>query len=151
MRCVYPTAEQNDKLAILAANRLGVDSFQPCQCIAFMDANKLAGVVVYSNYRHPSIEVSIFCDDPRWALNRDMIEEALMYPFRQLKVNRITALVQKNNKRSRKMVKRLGFVEEGKLRKASTKDDLFVYGLLPEEYRLKRHGKEKPADTAAAA
>lgn len=148
MKLVYPSAEQNDLLAILAGNRLGAEDFKPCQCLAFMDNDKLAGVVVYFAYRWPSIEVAFFCDDYRWALNRDMVGEALAYPFVQLKCNRVTALVEKTNKRSRKMVQRLGFVEEGKLRKAGKKGDLFVYGLLANEYRLRNHGKKEYARTA---
>ena len=81
MRCVYPTPEQNEKLSILAANRLQAGSFDPCQCLAIMDKSKLAGVVVYSNYRHPNVEVSFFCDDPRWAVNRRLINEVFAYPF----------------------------------------------------------------------
>lgn len=149
MRLVYPNPEQNNQLAILAANRLGAVDFRPCQCLAFMSKSKLAGVVVYFSYRHPSIEVAFFCDDYRWALNRGMVAEVLAYPFVQLKCNRITALVDKYNKRSRKMVQRLGFVEEGKLRKAAEKGDVFIYGLLPNEYRLRNHGQE--IDTRAAA
>lgn len=149
MRLVYPSGDQNDKLAILIANRLGAGNFQPCQCLAMMDGDKLAGAVVYFCYRHPSIEVAIFSDDPRWALNRDMVAEIIAYPFVQLGCKRITAMVDKHNKRSRKMVKRLGFVEEGKLREAGDKGDVFIYGLLPNEYRLKSYGQE--IDTHAAA
>ena len=151
MRLVYPSPEQNKQLAILAANRLGAVDFGPCQCLAFMDKDKLVGVVVYFSYRHPSIEAAIFCDDPRWALNRDMIAEVIAYPFVQLGCKRITALVDKHNKRSRKMVRRLGFVEEGKLRQGADKGDVFIYGLLPNEYRLRNHGQEIPTSAAACA
>lgn len=151
MRVVYPNPEQNEQLAVVIANRLGAVDFRPCQCLAFMDGDKLAGVVVYFSYRHPSIEVAFFCDDYRWALNRNMVAEALAYPFKQLNCNRITALVDKHNKRSRKMVQRLGFVEEGKLRKAAEKGDVFIYGLLPNEYRLRNHGQKIDTHAAAAA
>ena len=109
MRVVYPSPEQNDKLAILIANRLEANDFQPCQCLAMMDGDKLAGVVVYFCYRHPSIEIAIFSDDPRWVTNRDMVGEILAYPFVQLGCKRVTAMVDRHNKRSRKMVKGLGF------------------------------------------
>ena len=151
MRVVYPSPEQNDKLAILIANRLEANDFQPCQCLAMMDGDKLAGVVVYFCYRHPSIEIAIFADDPRWVTNRDMVGEILAYPFVQLGCKRVTAMVDRHNKRSRKMVKGLGFVEEGKLRKAADKGDVFIYGLLPNEYRLRNHGQKIDTQSARSA
>lgn len=149
MRLVYPNPDQNVLLARLAAEKLSATDFMPCQCLAFMQENHVVGVVVYFNFRWPNIEVAFYCDDPRWALNRNMVGQALAYPFVQLNCNRMTAIVEKINKRSRKMVQRLGFVEEGKLRKAGEKGDMFIYGLLPNEYRLRNYGQE--IDTRATA
>ncbi len=149
MRLVYPDPAQNLMLTKLIEKRLG-GPFAPCQCVAFMDDERLVGIVVYYNYRWPSIDVAFYCDDPRWALNRDMVAEALSYPFRQLECRRITALIERKNKRSRKMVQRLGFKEEGMLRKAGEKGDLFVYGLLPEDYKLRKHRGQEVQSSAAA-
>lgn len=150
MRLVFPTPEQNVLLAAMAGKELDVD-FNPCQCLAFMQDDKIAGVVVYFNFRWPSIEAAFYCHDYRWALNRQMVADALAYPFVQLGCKRITAIVEKHNKRSRMMCRRLGFVEEGKLRKAGEKGDLLIYGMLPDEYRLKPHGQKVSTQSAAAA
>lgn len=150
MKAAFPTPEQNKMLLKMAEQKLDC-LFPEGQCIAFMDEDRIAGIVVYFNYRPPSIEVAIYCDDYRWALNRDMVAMTIAYPFMQLGCQRITALVNKNNKRSRKMVKKLGFVEEGKLRNAAESGDVFVYGLLPEDFKLRKYRGQEIATSATAA
>ncbi len=125
--------------------------YADAQCLAVVDnTDEIAGIVAFFNYRWPNVEVGFFCDDFRWALNRNGIIEVLSYPFIQLKCRRITALVEKKNATARKMVQRLGFVEEGKLRKAGPKGDIFVYGLLPDELKLRKY-YGKHTRTACAA
>jgi RimJ/RimL family protein N-acetyltransferase len=137
MRIVYPSEDENPLVAQWLAKRMG--GGLGGQTLAVMDGNKLVGALAYFNYRHPNIEVAFLCEDYRWALNRDSIVEALSYPFVQLKCNRITAVVERKNKVGRKMVQRLGFKEEGMLRKAGPKGDMFIYGLLPEDLKLRKY------------
>jgi len=137
LRLAYPDPEQNKILAGLVQERLG-GGLSDCQCLAGLDDDEIVAVVCFFNYRWPNIEVGFFSDSPRWALNRALVAEALSYPFVQLNCQRITALVEKRNKPARKMVQRLGFIEEGKLRKASPNGDMFIYGLLPGDFRLKQ-------------
>ena len=149
MKLVLPTPEENELLLKWLQKRLGGGSV-PCQCFAVLDGKKLVGVVSFFNFRWPNIEIAFYCEDYRWALNRDGILELFAYPFVQLKCKRVTALVERKNKKARKMVQRLGFKEEGMLRKAGEKGDLFIYGLLPEELQLRKyHGK--PARSTATA
>ena len=139
MRIAYPDQEQNKELAEILIERMG-GVFTDAHCLAVIDnKDNIVGIVAFFNYRWPSIEVGFFCDDFRWALNRDGIIEVLNYPFVQLRCHRITALVEKKNTVARKMVQRLGFVEEGKLRKAGQNGDLFIYGLLPQDLKLCRN------------
>jgi len=142
LRIAYPNQDQNKALAEILIERMG-GGFADAQCLAVIDNDdEIAGIVAFFNYRKPNIEVSFFCDDFRWALNRDGIIEVLSYPFVQLQCQRITALVEKKNLQARRMVQRLGFVEEGKLRKAGPKGDIFIYGLLSDELKLRKyHGK----------
>jgi RimJ/RimL family protein N-acetyltransferase len=141
MKLITPTAEQNQLLSAWLNKRLGGGATE-CQCFAVMDGEKLVGVVKYFNYRWPNIEMAFLCEDYRWALNRDGILKAFIYPFVQLKCHRVTAIIERKNKVARKMVQRLGFKEEGMLRKAGPKGDMFVYGLLPEDLKLRKyHGQ----------
>ena len=137
MRMAYPTPEQNKQLALWVAERLGGNPIADCQCLAVLDDGDIKAVVKYFNFRWPSIEVAFVAEDYRWILNRDVVREMLAYPFFQLKCHRVTAVIDRGNKRARKMVKGLGFVEEGKIRKGSKDGDCFLYGLLPEDFRFK--------------
>jgi len=143
MKLVVPNEEQNQALASILCSRLG-GSIADLRCLAGMQGNEIVGIIGFFNYRWPNIEVAFYCDDWRWAVNRDIIAKALSYPFEQLKCKRITALVERKNLTSRKMVQRLGFKEEGKLRDAGEKGDIFVYGLLPHELKIRRFHREKP-------
>ena len=71
--------------------------------------------------------------EPGW-LSRGNIAGFLWYPFEQLGVRRVTVLVHRKNKVSRRFVERIGWKLEGVLRKAAEDGrDLMVYGLLREE------------------
>ena len=67
-----------------------------------------------------------------------MLQAFLEFYFRVLGFHRITAEVYEYNTRSRQLVEKLGFLEEGRLRKARFWNgkfhDIIVYGLLAEEY-----------------
>ncbi|MNO01960.1 putative ribosomal N-acetyltransferase YdaF [compost metagenome] len=67
-----------------------------------------------------------------------MVRSFLNVYFNDLGFHRITAEVYDYNTRSRKLLERLGFVEEGRLRKARFWNggfhDIIVYGLLAEEF-----------------
>lgn len=138
MRIAFPNAEQNELLLAWLIKKLGGGIGGNPQCIAVMNEKKLVGVVAFFNFRWPNIECAFYCEDYRWALNRDGIAELFRYPFVQLKCKRVTALCDKKNYRARKMVQRMGFVEEGKLRKAGEKGDILLYGLLPDELKVVR-------------
>ena len=148
MRVVIPSKEQNPLLLAWLNQRMkgGIDG-NP-QCLAVMDKNRLVGVVAFFNYRWPNIEVAFHCEDYRWALNRNGVAEVFRYPFKQLKCKRVTALCDRKDKRARRMVERLGFKEEGKLRKAAERGDLIIYGLLPDELRIGRHENTVTAASA---
>lgn len=149
LNVVFPTPEQNVLLAQWASDRLGGTPIEGCQCLAVMGDGELKAVVKFFNYRWPNIEVGFVSEDWRWAVNRRGIFEVFMYPFKQLKCNRVTALIEGKNKRARKMVKRLGFVEEGKLRRAGQSGDVFLYGLLPEDLKIRvYHGQSISAAAA---
>jgi len=147
MRIVIPTDEQNEALKDMIRQKLGnglVDS----QCFAVMDNELVVGVLSWFNYRWPNIEVGFYCDNAYWGLASREIVKAFAYPFNQLQCKRVTALVEKKNPRMRRMCALLGFQEEGKLRKAGPKGDIIVYGLLPEELRLRHGFKSKTASAA---
>ncbi len=101
--------------------------------IGVMQGGNIAAVCLYRNYRDHDIEMVFAADTPRWA-TKGNIAAFFRYPFVQLGCKRVTALVSRHNKRSRRMVEGLGFKHEGTMRKAfDGKVDLVCYGLLESE------------------
>lgn len=108
------------------------------ETLAIIHDGKLAGGILYYDYFGNSINLSVVCDTPR-CVNKTIFKAMLGYPFRQLGCKRVTALIKKKNKRSRKLAEGLGFKLEGVIRK-HTEDgkDMCVYGLLDTEYHAGR-------------
>ena len=101
--------------------------------------NDLIAVAAYDNFRKGkngeplNIECAIASVSPKWA-SRGTIRAILHYPFCQLKVPRVTAMVAVGNVRSRRMLERLGFVTEGCVRCClENGEDMLVTGMLREE------------------
>lgn len=143
MNVILKKPENELQLAAMvewAANRLPDANFHNCWAFAFWNrqTRKIQGVCLFHNYREIDVEI-VFCGEGDWA-RRDLVNQCFEYAFNQLKCHRVTALVRKDNGRSKKLVTQLGFKREGKLRRAA-KDgsDVLVYGLLPHEYRFWRN------------
>lgn len=91
-------------------------------------------VVGYFNYDGISVEGAIAASDKRRWANRDFIRKAFDYAFNQLGVRRFVVRVEETNTDAYEMDKRLGFVEEGRLRQASPDgNDIIVLGMLKHE------------------
>lgn len=111
------------------------NDFGECATMGFVNGkHELIAAVVFSEYRPDTkdIRVSIAADTPRWA-TKNNIRAIFEYPFKQLGCERLTVIVAKKNKRSRKLVQGVGFVEEGNLRKGFLVDDAIIYGMLKAE------------------
>lgn len=101
--------------------------------LGLLNDGALVAGVLYNHYHHPSIMMHVGALQGRMWLTREFLFAAFDYPFNQLKVNRITALVPKKNKDARKFDEHLGFKLEGVMRQALADDDMMVYGLLRSE------------------
>ena len=78
----------------------------------------------------------------RQGIMTEALGAVLRYGFENMDLNRIQAVIDSENVRSQKLVKRLGFKKEGVLRQNSVfegqyRDDV-LYSLLKEEWRLKQ-------------
>lgn len=124
---------QNQMLCDWAAREIGQDAFERAQAIGFMDGDRLVGAVVLHDLSPPNVLLSWAFTEPRY-FNRTVIRTVFKWAFTQTGVGRITGLVDKRNKKARKLNERLGMKLEGVLRKATPEGrDLFVYGMLREE------------------
>lgn len=107
----------------------------PYSAVGFADESGLRCGVIYHEYRKIDIRIVMAADSPKWA-TRGTIRNILAYPFLQLGCRRVTAVIAKKNKRSRRLVEGVGFVLEGGLRRAMGDGDMAcLYGMLAEECR----------------
>lgn len=91
------------------------------------------GAVLYINFRGPSIEMTC-AGEPGW-LTRSNLRAFFAYPFEQLKVRRVTGIVQRKNKHARQINERLGFKLEGVCKHGFDDGDACVYGLTKQDCR----------------
>jgi RimJ/RimL family protein N-acetyltransferase len=95
--------------------------------------DKIIASVVYTRYRWPDIEIGIHSIDSR-CCNRRTLKAIFSYPFVQLKCTRVSAVTDPANSAVCHFLRRLGFTDEGRLRKASPQgDDYLLLGMLREE------------------
>lgn len=129
-------AGNDEFIASWAGARLGIADFGPSTTMAIIDSGgRLVGACIFNNYRHPNIEASIVTEDRRWC-SRSILGAIFAYPFRQLGCTRLTAITEIMNQPARAFLCRLGFQEEGILRKAFPGGiDAVVHGMLAEECR----------------
>ena len=118
--------------------RADIDDIEPASALGVYLEGRLIAGVIYNNYhklKHGSfMELSAAADDRRW-LTRKVLAAIFFYPFGQIKVTRLQALVRRDNKVSRKLVEGLGFKYEGMMRKLyDGRYDAVVYSMIPKEY-----------------
>lgn len=112
-----------------------VESWGEYSAIGLERDGQILAAVIYNHYTGPNVMTSIAGAPGRRWLTRDYLRAIFRYPFVQLEVRRITALVATRNAESRRFVEHLGFTIEGLMRHAEVDDDLMVYGMLRQECR----------------
>lgn len=125
------------EISAWVGEQLDIENFGVCMATAIAQDGVIIAGVVYSNYhpRVPSVEMSIAAVSPRWA-TKAVLCDAFSLPFEKLGVVRVQATVERRNKPARRFVERLGFVYEGKGRRAGPGGvDMIVYSMLPHECR----------------
>lgn len=103
--------------------------------IGLAEDQRLIAAVIYNEHSGANICMHVAAEPKSRWLTRPMLAVWFAYPFKQLGVRRVTALVAKKNKSSRSLCERLGFRLEGCLRHCLKADDLLVYGMLKKECR----------------
>jgi hypothetical protein len=146
MKLVVPANPfENQWMCDWAARRIGQDAFERAQAIGWADKHGIVAIVVLHDLSPPNVMLSWASSSPRW-MTRKALWTVFNWAFNQLKVDRITGLVERPNKHARRLNEKLGMKLEGVLRKASPHGkDIFVFGMLREEAealmkRLKAHG-----------
>lgn len=72
------------------------------------------------------VEISMAAEDPRWAMP-GIIRALLYYPFVTLNCHVIVCTTNRTNKRTRKFLEGLGFIERGTVPNRPYADDTVIY------------------------
>jgi RimJ/RimL family protein N-acetyltransferase len=140
-------------VAAMVAARIPNVSFDRYTALGVVRYGQLIGGAVYHNYIGHDVQVSIAFDSPGWALP-GTLRALFHYPFNQLGCRRMTAMIGRRNKRSRKICEGLGFKLEGvHLKGLDGTQDVMSYGMLKEHCRWikeRENGKIDTRRTAAA-
>ncbi len=114
----------------LGQEKLGGDKFA---ALGIMSDGELIGGAIYHQFTGNMIEISLASISPAWC-SRKTLKAIFSYPFEQMGVTRMNAFCDKKNKKIRKIMERIGFKQEGCLRKAlPNSHDAIVYGMLRDE------------------
>jgi RimJ/RimL family protein N-acetyltransferase len=133
--------QEDRAIADYVRQKLDCAPFYDFTTIGVLYRGAFCGGIVYHQYLATvAIELSAAFETPMWC-RRSILRAIFDYPFNQLGVVRCDATAIRKNKRSRKLLKGLGFTEEGVRRKRyNGVDDLVMYGMLKNDCRwIKDH------------
>jgi len=107
--------------------------------------NAIVACVVFDEFTLTSCQIAIASDSGKRWLTREYVVRTFTYPFLQCDLQRIGCLVSINNKPSIRLIRGMGFKQEGVIRKAGIHgEDMIAFGMLREECRfLPRENKLK--------
>lgn len=124
---------QDAAVAAWVAERIPhVTGFKDMAAIGVTRGGAMVGGVVYHEYRGNDIQMSTAAAGPCW-LTEGILRALFVYPFITLACDRVSAFAPKGNAHTRRFLEKLGFVEEGNMRRGFVGDDCIVYGMLKEE------------------
>lgn len=134
---------EDELLAKWAAERIGIPGFRDdARAIGIGDASGIRGAVVYDCFGPADCNMHVASDGSRRWLTREFLVHVFSYPFVQLNLRRVTALVPSRNQHALNFDRKLGFRDEGYFRHAMPDDDIVALGMLrgdcrfiPREYR----------------
>ena len=112
----------------------GNDRFpEDAPSIGLLEDGRIVGGVVYTMYTGNGIMMNVAGEYKGW-INRAFIRAAFAYPFKQLKCTRVSGLVRIDNEAALEFDTRLGFRQEGIIRRGDDDGtDLVLMGMLREE------------------
>lgn len=146
MKFIYeadPTGANPGPVALWIARQIPwAESFGKCASIGVCGDDGLIAGCVYNEFDGRNVAASIAATDKRWC-TREVLRTLFAYPFNQLRVHRMTALVPSKNEKSIKLCRGLGFRHEGTVRELfSRRNHGLAFGMLRSECRWlgEKHG-----------
>lgn len=103
--------------------------------IGVEDENGLFAGVTYDGYTGANVSMSSRCDNPA-KMPRKFYSLIFDYPFNQLKVKRISVIVDTNNVKAQKVNEHLGFQREHIMRDYFPDGDAILYVMRRDDCRF---------------
>jgi RimJ/RimL family protein N-acetyltransferase len=148
LRLVYGRDAEVERWVVARAPH-AENGFKDFAAIGVEHAGELVAGVVYNEFRGHSIHVSMASTTPRWAA-RGVLYGIFAYPFVQLKCERMTAYTGRSMTHVRQFLERLGFQQEGIVRRGFADDDCVIYGMLKDECKWIRFDEKRRQSSPAA-
>lgn len=128
---------QDDILLPWVAERIGLPGFQPgATAIGIGDDKGIRGAVVYDCIGPVDCSMHVASDGSRRWLTREFLVHVFAYPFIQLGLRRVTAMVPAKNTHALHFDEKLGFTREGYHPHGMPDDDLVSLGMLRSNCRF---------------
>jgi RimJ/RimL family protein N-acetyltransferase len=129
---------QPERVGLYVASRLGLEHrFANFTAIGLEQDGELIAGVVYTEFNGSNIFMHVAAEPGgRW-LTRRFLWAVFHYPFKVLRVRRITGWVEASNEAARRFDEHLGFEEETRLSEAARDGgEVIVYRMTPEKCRF---------------
>jgi RimJ/RimL family protein N-acetyltransferase len=127
--------DRPDEVAAFVAPRIGEVEFSLFTAIGLERRGELIAGVVYTGLTDFNIQMHIAAIPGRRWCTREFIRAFFAYPFVQLRLPRVSALVKASNTDSLRFCEHIGMRREGLLREACETGDLVILGMLRRECR----------------
>lgn len=127
------SCEQNASWLAFANEILGVDfTAEQCVWISHIADGKPIAVAVYNRFSKHNCEMSIATDGGRRWATRAFLRTCYLYPFKQMNLRRVSAVVEEKNVRSLNLCRKLGHTEEARLKSWFGEQDGVLFRMMKE-------------------
>jgi hypothetical protein len=116
------------------AERAGCSIPNMGSAIGQFSGEDIVAGVMYENFTGASVTATIAVE-PGTILNKDFMRLIFEYPFKQLGVKKMFAIVSDANEKSINFVTRCGFIEETRVKDYYESGDAIVFACTPESCR----------------
>jgi hypothetical protein len=134
-----PQLVYDDQPALLrwAAEHIGLRCFKPdAKAFGVRRGGQLCAVVVWDSFSESDCCIHVASGGDGYWLSRNVLKMAFGYPFVDLKLRRLTALIATKNTEAIRFNEHLGFKLEGVCPEAMPDDDIQIRGMLRRECRF---------------
>ena len=138
-----------ERVGAWVARRIRGGSFEErSQAIGLECNGELVAGVIYENFNHKSIWCHIAVEG---RMTPTYLAAIFHYPFHTAQVDKIIVPVGSDNEESVRLVEKMGFSQEARIKEARPEGDLILYSLTREACRYlgERYGKRLTIGTRA--